>query len=69
MRVSGFSYQWLIPVFVTLIAACSNEPPVTASPADKVFQNGKIYTVNEKQPWAEAAAVKDGKFIKVGKNA
>jgi len=69
MGVSGFSCQWLIPVVATLIAACSNEPSVTAGSADKVFQNGKIYTVNEKQPWAEAVAVKDGKFIKVGKNA
>ena len=43
MGVSGFSCQWLIPVVVTLIAACSNEPSVTAGSADKVFQNGKIY--------------------------
>jgi len=34
--------------------------------ADVVYTNGKIYTVNEKQPWAEAVAIKDGKFIKVG---
>ena len=69
MRVSGFSYQWLIPVFVMLTAACSDDPSVTANMADKVFQNGEIYTGNEKQPWAEAAAVKGGKFIKVGKKA
>ena len=34
--------------------------------ADSVYTNGKIYTVNENQPWAEAVAIKDGKFIKVG---
>jgi predicted amidohydrolase YtcJ len=28
--------------------------------------NGRIYTVNEDQPWAEAVAVKDGKFFIVG---
>jgi predicted amidohydrolase YtcJ len=39
------------------------------STADTVYTNGKIYTVNEKQPWAEAVAIKDGKFVKVGSNA
>ncbi|MFC2094038.1 amidohydrolase [Bacteroidota bacterium] len=37
--------------------------------ADVIYKNGKIYTVNENQPWAEAVAIKDGKFIKVGSNA
>ena len=36
--------------------------------ADIIFKNGKIYTVNESQPWAEAVAVKDGKFVNVGSN-
>ena len=34
--------------------------------ADIVFTNGKIYTVNNKNPFAEAVAVKDGKFMEVG---
>jgi len=37
--------------------------------ADAVYTNGKIYTVNGTQPWAEAVAIKDGKFVKVGSNA
>lgn len=41
-------------------------PVLAQSAADTVYTNGKIYTVNEKQPWAEAVAVKDGKFIKIG---
>jgi predicted amidohydrolase YtcJ len=36
--------------------------------ADTVYTNGKIYTVNEAQPWAEAVAIEDGKFIVVGSN-
>ena len=40
----------------------------TAEVADVVYTNGKIYTVNEKQPWAEAVAIKDGEFIRVGSN-
>lgn len=34
--------------------------------ADAIYTNGKIYTVNEAQPWAEAVAIQDGKFIAVG---
>jgi predicted amidohydrolase YtcJ len=34
--------------------------------ADIVFTNGKIYTVNNEEPFAEAVAVKDGKFVEVG---
>ena len=37
--------------------------------ADSAVLNGKIYTVNTKQPWAEAVAIKDGKIIYVGTNA
>ena len=34
--------------------------------ADTVYTNGRIYTVNEEQPWAEAVAIKDDKFMVVG---
>ena len=37
--------------------------------ADVVYTNGKIYTVNEAHPWAEAVAIKDGKFVAVGTDA
>ena len=30
--------------------------------ADSVFTNGRIYTVDETRPWAEAVAIKDGKL-------
>src|SRR4051794_17862538 len=36
--------------------------------ADAVFKNGNVYTVNERQPRAEAIAVKGGKIIFVGSN-
>ena len=38
----------------------------TGTTADVVYTNGKVYTVNEAQPWAEAVAIKDGKFLVVG---
>ena len=46
--------------------ACKQEPKEVA---DTIYTNGKIYTVNEAQPWVEAVAIKDGKFIKVGSTA
>ena len=67
-----------------LLAACGTQeveptPPAAEAPAaavearsevaDTVYTNGKIYTVNEAQPWAEAVAIKDGKFLVVGSNA
>ena len=50
-----------------LLVACTSGPPADES-ADTVYTNGKIYTVNEAQPWAEAVAIKDGKFLTVGSN-
>jgi predicted amidohydrolase YtcJ len=40
----------------------------SAEVADVVFENGNIYTVNERQPHAEAVAVRAGKIIFVGSN-
>jgi predicted amidohydrolase YtcJ len=34
--------------------------------AETVLLHAKIYTVNPKQPWAEALAIRDGKIIAVG---
>jgi predicted amidohydrolase YtcJ len=60
-------------ILVCLVACSRNESPANSqaveSPsvvADAVYTNGKIYTVNEDRPWAEAIAIKDGKFLTVG---
>ncbi len=37
--------------------------------ADTVYLNGRIYTVDDDQPWAEALAVKDGRLLAVGRVA
>jgi len=39
-----------------------------ADVADTIYTGGKIYTVNNAQPWVEAVAIKDGVFIAVGKS-
>ena len=55
-----------LSVFAALTLACAQQP--TGDVADTVYTNGKIYTVNSAQPWAEAVAIKDGKFLVVGSN-
>jgi predicted amidohydrolase YtcJ len=62
MRVLVTTSVWVI--FSAVMAAT----PVDADTADSVYTNGKIYTVDEAMPWAEAVAIKDGKFIAVGSN-
>lgn len=37
--------------------------------ADTLLLNGRVYTVNPEQPWAEAIAVKDGRILFVGSAA
>src|SRR6185503_13452646 len=44
----------------------SSEP---APPADVVFKNGNIYTVNQRQPHAGAVAVKGDRIVFVGSNS
>ena len=55
--------HWLLAT--ALAAGCAEAGP-PGDVADVVYTNGRIYTVNEAQPWAEAMAVKDGKFLVVG---
>jgi predicted amidohydrolase YtcJ len=61
-----------IAVFVAgiILSGCAQDnlqqTDATKIIADTVYTNGKIYTVNEAQPWVEAVAIKDGKFISVG---
>ena len=40
-----------------------------ANEADTIFVNAKVYTVEKRQPWAEAFAVSNGRFRSVGSRA
>jgi len=42
---------------------------VVRTETDYVFTNGKVYTVDEKQPWVEAVAVKGNKIVFVGSSS
>ncbi len=55
-------------IMLLMLSTWSRLNAKDVDPADTIYTNGKIYTVDNKQPWAEAVAIKDGKFIAVGKN-
>ncbi len=55
----------LVLLFVFGFAVSPSNP----EPVDLVFINGNIYTVNDKQPHAEAVAVKGDRIVFVGSNA
>src|SRR6185436_8116720 len=55
-------------VALALITAALGFGSGVADQADVLFINGNVYTVNERQPRAEAIAVKGAKIIFVGSN-
>jgi predicted amidohydrolase YtcJ len=57
----------LVSSLIALFCAAPGLLP--AEPAETVFVNGNIYTVNDRQPDAEAIAVKGGRVVFVGSNA
>jgi len=57
----GFA-QWLVFAVCTCHMLSAQSP----RPADTIVVNARIYTVNPKQPWADAIAIRDGKIAAVG---
>jgi predicted amidohydrolase YtcJ len=56
-------------LLVVAAAACTPDRGADSPAADWVLTNGKIYTVNEDNPWAEAVAIRGVEFVYVGDNA
>lgn len=52
-----------------LICLFVGPTPLQARPADLVFRNGSVYTVDARHPRAEALAVKGGRIVFVGRAA
>ena len=60
----------LVGLLGFLIASCtSGEDGGDRESADLILSGAKIFTSNKQQPWAEAVAVKNGRFIYVGDSA
>jgi len=58
--------QTILCLFTAIIIAGCDSKKDPSQIADVIYTNGKIYTVNEAQPWVEVVAIKDGKFLQVG---
>lgn len=56
-------------LLASLSAAIAQMGGSPVGQADYAFINGKIYTVNEAQPWAEAVAIDGNKIVYVGNAA
>jgi hypothetical protein len=57
----------LTPLIVAMTMSCQLASKANAQEsADLIITGAKIFTSDKQQPWAEALAVKDGKFIYVG---
>ena len=52
-----------------LLCGCAQGAGDAVSAADTLLVNGRVYTVDPAQPWAEAIAVKDGRILFVGSDA
>ncbi len=57
------------PVALVLLISVFSSFSSQAESADSVYLNGRIYTANDEQKWAEAVVIKDGEFVFVGDNA
>jgi predicted amidohydrolase YtcJ len=56
-------------VSILIVVWCANSGTLNAESAETVLLNGNIHTANDRQPHAEAIAVKGGRIIFVGSNA
>ena len=70
------NYYLLIALIFSLAGCSPSDQPISESEvtissnsADTIYTNGKIYTVDDSNVWAEALAIKDGKFVAVGSAA
>ncbi len=66
--------RWVLVLASLSVWACQpstedGSPGDAGSPADRVLQGGRFYTVDQAQGWAEAVAIKDGRFVYVGDDA
>ncbi|HSG08205.1 MAG TPA: amidohydrolase [Longimicrobiales bacterium] len=64
-----FTAPWRHPIVLAAflaVGACAGEP---ADRADLILTNGKVVTVDEAMPEAQAVAIKDGRILAVGSSA
>ena len=63
---SSIARFMVLATLFSLLACSQTEGLATKATASIVFHTGKVYTVNERQPWASAIAVKNERIVYVG---
>ena len=64
-----FAWVYLKILILILICMCApqfSQAQSSDGPADYLLLNGRVYTSNPKQPWAEAVAIRGSKILDVG---
>jgi predicted amidohydrolase YtcJ len=56
-------------IYVNQVIKIPDVTPKSVSPADTVFKNGTVYTIDESNTVAQAIAIKDDKIVFIGSNA
>jgi predicted amidohydrolase YtcJ len=66
-----FLRSFALSIFAMLLcgAASSAQRSARIAPADILIVHAKIYTVDEKKPWAQSLAIRNGKIVAVGSDA
>ena len=67
-KVAGATARGFVLGMACLLASSSAPaaPAVSSGKATVIVTNARIYTVNAKQPWAEALAIADDKILAIG---
>ncbi|HMD09131.1 MAG TPA: amidohydrolase [Candidatus Acidoferrum sp.] len=63
------AFAILFAVGFSATVRAQNVQETKAQPADAILLHGKAYTVNSKQPWAQAVAIREEKIVAVGDDA
>ncbi|MFT5592507.1 MAG: putative amidohydrolase YtcJ [Oceanicoccus sp.] len=56
-------------LLASLLQGCVDVEAGAKDPSRQLWMNGEIYTVNDKQPWADAMVVEDGYIVYMGNEA
>lgn len=58
-----------VSALIAMVLCAAAKLPAQQPKADLVLLHARVYTVNAKQPWAEAVAIQGGKILAVGSDA
>jgi predicted amidohydrolase YtcJ len=66
VHLPSLGWHAIVLLATGIASLLSQSDPARPQPADTVVLHARIYTLNPKQPWAEAIAVTGGKIVAVG---